>query len=160
MSEGACYRDSGGRGMAILSLLKYAHRMFSEASVIRKLDDLERIFKSSVPDIHDLYPVFVELDPAFLDAFRIATCFENMFKAQLLKFGYVVHEIDGGGTCQPVLDSYFKVNVFFTAPAALSVGKLTWSTLVPRSSGLIGLMATHSGGIGTRGCPRTKRSGC
>jgi hypothetical protein len=96
MSEGACYRDSGGRGMAILSLLKYAHRMFSEASVIRKLDDLERIFKSSVPDIHDLYPVFVELDPAFLDAFRIATCFENMFKAQLLKFGYVVHEIDGG----------------------------------------------------------------
>jgi hypothetical protein len=64
------------------------------------------------------------------------------------------------GTCQPVLDSYFKVNVFFTAPAALSVGKLTWSTLVPRSSGLIGLIATHSGGMGTRGRPRTKRSGC
>jgi hypothetical protein len=64
------------------------------------------------------------------------------------------------GMCQPVLDSYFKVNVFLTAPAALRVGKLTWSTLVPRSSGLIGLIATQSGGIGTRGRPRTKRSGC
>jgi hypothetical protein len=66
----------------------------------------------------------------------------------------------GCGMCQPVLDSYFKVNVFLTAPAALRVGKLTWSTLVPRSSGLIGLIATQSGGIGTRGRPRTKRSGC
>ena len=33
--------------------------------------------------------------------------------------------VTGSGTCQPVLDSYFKVNVFFTAPAAVKVGKFT-----------------------------------
>ncbi len=36
----------------------------------------------------------VALDPPFLDAFRIATSFENLFKAELLHFGYVVHKID------------------------------------------------------------------
>ena len=96
MSEGGCYRHRSARDMAIFSLLKHAHKMFAEASVIQKLDSLEALYKNPVPDIRDLHKIFIELDPAFLDAFRIATCFENMFKAQLLKCGYVVHEIHSG----------------------------------------------------------------
>jgi hypothetical protein len=95
MSEGACYQSKSARDMAIISLLKHAHRMFREASVIQNLDKLEHLYRNHEPKIEEFVPIFAELDPAFVDAFRISTCFENLFKAQLLKFGYVVHEIDG-----------------------------------------------------------------
>jgi hypothetical protein len=60
------------------------------------------------------------------------------------------HE-DVGGTCQPHMDSYFRVNVLVVAPAAARVGKLTRSGAPSSCSAMMGLMATQSGGRSTRG---------
>ena len=55
------------------------------------------------------------------------------------------------GTCQPHMDSYFRVNVLFVAPAAVRVGKLTRSGAPSSCSAMMGLMATEAGGKATRG---------
>ena len=63
------------------------------------------------------------------------------------------------GSCQAVLDSVYKVNVVFCAPATVSVGKLTRSITQPCSSATMGLMVTALGGNAMRGAPLTKRWG-
>jgi hypothetical protein len=65
-------------------------------------------------------------------------------------------------TCQPVSDSYSRINVVSRAVcfALASVGKFTADdTPSSASSGDIGLMTTDAGGISTTGRPHTKRSG-
>jgi hypothetical protein len=76
MSEGACYQHWSGRDMAVLSLLR-----------------VEAIRDRGFP-IEEFHDFAFSIDPPFLDALRIATSFENLFKAELLAFGYVVHEVD------------------------------------------------------------------
>lgn len=94
MSEGGCYQHHSFRDMAVYSMLTVAYRLFSQATVIKKLPELEELYVQNAPSVQDLHELIMQLDPPFMDAFRIATCFENMFKAQLLSFGYVVHIID------------------------------------------------------------------
>lgn len=93
MSEGACYQCRDARDMALVSLLRTAHQLFSSASIIRELPRLVQLRDQRFP-IEEVHPFFQSLDPPFLDAFRIATSFENLFKAELLDYGYVVHKID------------------------------------------------------------------
>lgn len=79
--------------MAVFSLLRAAHRLFSSATVISNLERLIGIREQKYSQV-DTFGILLTLDPAYLDAFRIATCFENLLKAELLDFGYVVHMID------------------------------------------------------------------
>lgn len=94
MSQGACYSHRYARDMALVSLLRAAHRLFSGASIIQNLDRLSALRNRGFP-IEEVHTLYVQLDSPFLDAFRIATSFENLFKAELLAFGYVVHKVDG-----------------------------------------------------------------
>lgn len=93
MSEGACYQNRDARDMALISMLRTAHTLISQSSVIKNLDRFVAIRDAGFP-IQEVHSLFLTLDPPFLDAFRIATCFENLFKAELLAFGYVVHKFD------------------------------------------------------------------
>ena len=93
MSEGACYQSNDARDIGLVSLLRVAHRLFSSASVIQALPRLVELRTREFP-IAEFHELFLTLDPPFLDAFKIATSFENLFKAELLDFGYVVHKID------------------------------------------------------------------
>ena len=93
ISEGACYQNHGARDMALVSVLRVAYKLFTEASVIQNLNRLQAIRLAGFP-IEDLHALAITFDPPFLDAFKIATSFENLFKAELIAFGYVVHKID------------------------------------------------------------------
>lgn len=76
----------------------------------------------------------------------------------MLKCGSAVGELHAG-TCQPVLDTHCGINSLLSLTAE-RVGKLTCEeTPASSCSGVTGLMVTSSGGIGTRGRPRTNRSG-
>ncbi len=94
ISEGACYQRHDVRDMAAISLLRVAHKMFSDATIVKNLDKLEDCIIHRGFDIGEFHSLLKDFDPPFLDAFRIATCFENMFKAELLCCGYVVHKIN------------------------------------------------------------------
>lgn len=96
MSEGACYQHHSARDMAAISILRVAHKMFSQATVIQHLDEVEDVVVNRGFDIGEFHNLVTTFDPPFLDAFRIATSFENLFKAELLLYGYVVHKISRG----------------------------------------------------------------
>lgn len=93
MSEGACYVNHDARNMAMISLMRTAHRLLSQSSVIVRLTELETLCANGFP-LEEFHRFAASMDPPFLDAFRIATAFENLFKAELLGFGYVVHKFD------------------------------------------------------------------
>ncbi|MEO5657778.1 MAG: hypothetical protein ABIO65_10430 [Nitrospiria bacterium] len=100
LSEGACYQNRDARDIALVRVLRVAHKLFAEASVIQNLDRLQAIRAAGFP-IEDIHALAMTFDPPFLDAFKIATSFENLFKAELIAFGHVVHKIDKrarGGT--------------------------------------------------------------
>ena len=107
MSYGACYASRDARDMALISLLRVAHNLISSASIIQNLGRLIVLRDRQFPP-EDVLALFTELDPPFLDAFKIATSFENLFKAELLAFGYVVHKIDkraNGGQFQALANA-------------------------------------------------------
>ena len=93
MSEGACYQHHSARDMAAINILRMAHKLFSQATVIQHLDEIEDVVVNRGFDIVEFHRLVAKFDPPFLDAFRIATSFENLFKAELLLYGYVVHKI-------------------------------------------------------------------
>lgn len=94
MSEGACYRHHSGRDMAAISILRVAHKLFSQATIIQHLNNVEDVVINRGFDIREFHNLVKTFDPPFLDAFRIATSFENFFKAELILFGYVIHKIN------------------------------------------------------------------
>jgi len=99
LAEGACYRDLRTRKWVAICILEQCYRICEGASLLRRLDDLAAIDFNNFTNrdnearfrLHDL---IISLDPPVLDAVRIATCFENLFKARLLLRGYIIHQID------------------------------------------------------------------
>jgi hypothetical protein len=75
-------------------MLSHAHRIFTPTSRIKHLNRLEEIFNRSKPreSLRDSKFMW-SLDPSVVDAFRITTCFENLFKARLILGGWLIHEI-------------------------------------------------------------------
>lgn len=93
LSQGACYANADARDMALVSILRVAHKLFASASIIQSLDQLCALRERHFP-LEEVHSLFASLDPPYLDAFKLATSFENLFKAELLSFGYVVHKVD------------------------------------------------------------------
>jgi len=97
IDQGACYTNISTRKWIVMNVLGTCYRVFSETSLIKRLDEISSTFKSSDPDrIVKFSQLIWSLDPAILDAVRICICFENFFKAELLLKGYVIHRIDKG----------------------------------------------------------------
>jgi hypothetical protein len=77
-------------------ILWKCYQICEGASLLRRLDELVSLDFSTMDDegrVH-AHELLVSLEPPVLDAVRIATCFENLFKARLLLRDYVIHEID------------------------------------------------------------------
>ena len=73
-------------------MLAAASKLFIPTSRIAKLDRLAaRMNPRNNRERIRTHRFLSSLDPAVLDAFRITTCFENLFKARLLLDGYVIH---------------------------------------------------------------------
>lgn len=96
--QGACYTDVPTRKGVVLNMLGNCYTIFSETSLIKRLDDFTTIFTAAdfnCLNLEKLNKIVCSLDPQVLDAVRICICFENFFKAQLLLKGYIMHKIDG-----------------------------------------------------------------
>jgi hypothetical protein len=96
LGEGACYTDLRTRQWVAINILSSCYRIGEGASLLRRLDELAALDFGNMDDEGRLraLDLFVSLEPAVLDAVRIATCFENLFKVRLLLRGYVIHQID------------------------------------------------------------------
>jgi hypothetical protein len=99
LGEGACYSNVLNRRTVVLTLLCVSHRLFEGATVIRRLDAVAPyIFALRTgleeKDRRALHEIVLSFDPPVLDAVRIATCFENLYKARLLLAGFVIHRIE------------------------------------------------------------------
>ena len=79
--EGACYTDVSWRRLTVLNMLGASYRIFKPTSVIRRLDALAAIDLLKPRQFRRFSRLIWSLDPPVLDAVRIATCFENLFKA-------------------------------------------------------------------------------
>lgn len=95
LTEGVCYTKVLRRRTTAHYLLSAGGRIFSQASIIRKLDQLARIDLRSARGQIRFSRLLAKLDPHVIDSIRIVCCFENLFKARLLLSGCVVHEVDG-----------------------------------------------------------------
>jgi hypothetical protein len=104
VGEGYCYTAVRHRLETAMALILSAHRILRDASRVRRLRAIKSIDftrRLSLPRVHKL---MTSLDPIAIDAVRIATAFENVFKARLLLHGFVVHRIDRrGGTTAKML---------------------------------------------------------
>lgn len=92
--EGACYTGPRYRKHVALHMLSHAHRIFTPTSRIKHLKRLQEVFnrrpaRDSLQDSKFLW----SLEPSVVDAFRITTCFENLFKARLILDGWLIHQI-------------------------------------------------------------------
>jgi len=90
LSEGCCYSDAGGKDMVAEQVLKNCIILFRQATVIENLNLLEEIYFGSRSSSE--FPI--TKGSPYLDAFYIATCFENFLKMELIDYGYVIHIID------------------------------------------------------------------
>ena len=93
LQEGACYTNLKTRKWVVLCILANCNRLFSEASNIVHLDSLSQINFRDQHSLQSFHSMVQAFDAPILDAFRISTCFENFFKAQLLLRGFVIHNI-------------------------------------------------------------------
>jgi hypothetical protein len=95
-AEGACYTDLRTRKWVAMTILQSCYRIGAGASLFRKLDELAALDFSTMDDDDRirLHVLLGSLDPPILDAVRIATFFENLFKVCLLLRGYVIHRIE------------------------------------------------------------------
>lgn len=92
--EGVCYTGPHYRKHVALHMLSHAHSIFTPTSRIKGLKRLEEIFNRSSPRHSARDNKFMwSFDPSVVDAFRITTCFENLFKARLILDGWLIHEI-------------------------------------------------------------------
>jgi len=96
LQEGACYANLKTRKWVVQGILANCHRLFSETSNIVHLDRLSQINFRDQHSLQSFHSMVQTFDPPILDAFRICTCFENFFKAQLLLRGFVIHKIRKG----------------------------------------------------------------
>lgn len=92
-SEGACYQQKQAKDMAILSLVRQAHKLCASASSIQYLGEIRDAIEPTWND-EKVHSLFERLNPAFLDALFIATAAENLLKSELLTRDYVVHVVD------------------------------------------------------------------
>lgn len=94
VEEGACYTARRWRKQVAMNMLASSYRLFAPASRIAKLESLAAHVNPKNQRARLRASRFLwSLDPAVLDAFRITTCFENLFKARLLLAGYVIHRV-------------------------------------------------------------------
>jgi hypothetical protein len=93
-AEGACYTDLPTRKWVVMAILSSCYRICEGTSLLRRLDELAALDFSHMNHSGRASALLWSLDPPVLDAVRIATCFENLFKARLLLRGYVIHRID------------------------------------------------------------------
>ena len=95
--EGVCYTGPVYRKKIALSMLAQAHRIFTPTSRIRHLARISGALNARTGrERSAAHRFFSTLDPAVVDAFRITSCFENLFKARLILRGYLIHQIDKG----------------------------------------------------------------
>ena len=93
LSEGSCYSGTDGKDMVTEQVLRNSVTLFKQATVIKNLDLLKKYCFGSSKNLTKFF--LIKKDSPYLDAFRIATCFENFLKMELIDYGYVIHSIDG-----------------------------------------------------------------
>ena len=94
LGEGSCYFNVQHRDQVAAMMLGQAYRLFKDASIIRSLTKLKRLHKEShPPDLIKLHALGMKMDMPILDAIRIGTSFEIILKAELLRRGYVIHDL-------------------------------------------------------------------
>ncbi|GAG80780.1 unnamed protein product [marine sediment metagenome] len=96
--EGVCYTDITHRKLVVLNILKNCHRIISEASNIKRIDEIIasnffNVNSSDKSSFREFSSLVQSLNPAIIDAIRICVCFENFFKAKLILNGYIIHKI-------------------------------------------------------------------
>ena len=85
LEEGVCYTSPYWRQKVAMDVLAQAHRIFAPTSRIRKLEQMKaKVSPRTERQMVSSARFFSSLDVPVVDAFRIATCFENLFKARLL----------------------------------------------------------------------------
>jgi hypothetical protein len=70
------------------------YRICEGASLLRRLDELAALDFGDMNQSGRASALLWPLEPPILDAVRIVTCFENLFKARLLLRDYGIHRID------------------------------------------------------------------
>lgn len=77
-----------------MRILASSYRLFAPTSRIARLEALaKQINPTTSRARRKAHRLLSSLDPAVLDAFRITTAFENLFKVKLILGGYVIHRI-------------------------------------------------------------------
>jgi hypothetical protein len=85
--------------MALIPILWATHQLFSQTTVIKHLNLCSHIIQNPCSDndnsnFTELLSLRKYFDFGFMNALRIVTSFENIFKVELINYGYVVHLID------------------------------------------------------------------
>ncbi len=78
--------------MVAEQVLRNGVTLFKQATVIKNLNLLRKFCFVSSKSLTKFSEI--KNDSPYLDAFRIATCFENFLKMELIDYGYVIHIID------------------------------------------------------------------
>lgn len=91
---GVCYTGPRWRRSVAMRMFAQSYRIFEPTSVIRNIEALAAIETLKPEQFVAFHRVVHSLDVPVVDAFRITTCFENLFKARLLLKGFVIHRID------------------------------------------------------------------
>ena len=91
------YIEPMRRKLIACSLLTFGARQFKTATIIKRLDEIDNLYKNHdnnyvLNNFPNLFPdvLFENL----LDTIRINICFENYFKAKLLFNGFAIHNIN------------------------------------------------------------------
>jgi hypothetical protein len=74
-------------------MVNSSRSLLSDASLVRLHGRIAAIIQGASP-LREIGQVVEEADDRILDTFRICTAFENLFKAELLRDGVLVHCID------------------------------------------------------------------
>jgi hypothetical protein len=78
------------------SLLTFAFKQFSDATIINELEKIINFYRNNEQDyILKNFPVTFKnvLFDSLIDSIKIGICFENYFKAKLLLNGFIIHKI-------------------------------------------------------------------
>ena len=98
IEEGACYVTDTTKLYVAWSMLCSSSTLFWGCGIIKELDRALSLFSQAFGEkpeaLSELFTLLQSNESPVLDAVRIAICFDNYFKAQLLLKNYLVHEMN------------------------------------------------------------------
>jgi len=96
LSQGSCYTTASWRFHIVLAMLRRCRGLLRDTTLVVELEPLRRLVAPPIA-MEDFWEINERLDDRIVDCIRICTCFENVFKAELLRKGYVIHEVHTKG---------------------------------------------------------------